>query len=267
MNSPSPFPQEIVLQVADSHRVLQVRRGRAQRLPDHRVGGDWAAAAGRGEAWGRTATAHHVQRLPGAAGRPALVRRSIMERSVIVSLLPLMERPPTAASALTVPRASGTGSPVHGLVPGCILQGADGICRVSVSAAYRRPEAAPCRRESYRQFCPVAMASEVLATRWTLVLLRELHRPASARFNDLRRGVPRMSPSLLSKRLAELERAGKNRSSGDRSPARRGISRYQSSPEAGRDLEAVVMAVGTWGPEMGRDRNPASAKRRSTRAC
>jgi DNA-binding HxlR family transcriptional regulator len=56
---------------------------------------------------------------------------------------------------------------------------------------------------SYMQFCPVAMASEVLTTRWTMVLLRELV-SGSTRFNDLRRGVPRMSPALLSRRLKEF---------------------------------------------------------------
>jgi DNA-binding HxlR family transcriptional regulator len=60
---------------------------------------------------------------------------------------------------------------------------------------------------SYRQFCPVAMAAEVLCTRWTIVLLRELV-AGSTRFNDLRRGVPRMSPALLSQRLKDLQAAG-----------------------------------------------------------
>ena len=60
---------------------------------------------------------------------------------------------------------------------------------------------------SYNQFCPVAMASEILGSRWTIVLLRELC-AGSTRFNDLRRGVPRMSPALLSKRLKELEEQG-----------------------------------------------------------
>ena len=60
---------------------------------------------------------------------------------------------------------------------------------------------------SYRQFCPVAMAAEILCTRWTVVLLRELI-AGSTRFNELRRGVPRMSPALLSQRLKDLEAAG-----------------------------------------------------------
>ena len=51
---------------------------------------------------------------------------------------------------------------------------------------------------SYKQFCPVAMAAEVLCTRWTIVLLREFM-AGSTRFNDLRRGVPRMSPALCRK--------------------------------------------------------------------
>ncbi len=60
---------------------------------------------------------------------------------------------------------------------------------------------------SYKQFCPVAMAAEILCTRWTVVLLRELV-AGSTRFNELRRRVPRMSPALLSQRLKELEVAG-----------------------------------------------------------
>lgn len=97
--------------------------------------------------------------------------------------------------------------------------------------------------QRYNQFCPVAMAAEVLGTRWTLVLLRELI-AGSTRFNDLRRGVPRMSPTLLSKRLRELEDAGIV----ERRPA-------PDEPEhmayeltrAGRELAPVVEAVGMWG--------------------
>src|SRR4029077_6271787 len=59
----------------------------------------------------------------------------------------------------------------------------------------------------YNQFCPVAMAAEVLGARWTLLLLRELLAD-STRYNHLRRGVLRMSPALLSKRLKDLETAG-----------------------------------------------------------
>jgi DNA-binding HxlR family transcriptional regulator len=96
---------------------------------------------------------------------------------------------------------------------------------------------------SYGQFCPVAMASEVLCTRWTVVLLRELV-AGSTRFNDLRRGVPRMSPALLVKRLRDFEEAGIVRRVASRTEP--GILEYQLTP-AGRDLKPVVEAIGIWG--------------------
>lgn len=95
----------------------------------------------------------------------------------------------------------------------------------------------------YRQFCPVAMAAEILCTRWTMLLLRELV-AGSTRFNDLRRGVPRMSPTLLSKRLRELESAGiVKRVPAPEEPEHLG---YELT-EAGRDLAPVVEAIGMWG--------------------
>ena len=96
---------------------------------------------------------------------------------------------------------------------------------------------------SYKQFCPVAMASEVVCTRWTLVLLRELV-AGSTRFNDLRRGVPRMSPALLSKRLKNLEVAGIVARVAVRDEP--GVLEYHLT-RAGHDLKAVVWAVGNWG--------------------
>lgn len=96
---------------------------------------------------------------------------------------------------------------------------------------------------SYKQFCPVAMAAEVLCTRWTIVLLRELV-AGSTRFNDLRRGVPRMSPALLSKRLKDLEEAGiVSRVAARNEP---GIYEYHLT-RAGRELESVVESIGIWG--------------------
>lgn len=96
---------------------------------------------------------------------------------------------------------------------------------------------------SYKQFCPVAMAAEILSTRWTIVLLRELV-AGSTRFNDLRRGVPRMSPGLLSRRLKELECADiVCRAPSPTDPA---IFEYRLT-SAGRELEAVVEAFGIWG--------------------
>lgn len=58
----------------------------------------------------------------------------------------------------------------------------------------------------YGQFCPVAKTMEVLDERWTILIIRELL-AGSHYFNDLRRGVPKMSPALLSKRLRSLARA------------------------------------------------------------
>jgi DNA-binding HxlR family transcriptional regulator len=96
---------------------------------------------------------------------------------------------------------------------------------------------------SYNQFCPVAMAAEVLGARWTLLLLRELV-AGSTRFNDLRRGVPRMSPALLSKRLKELETSGIVTRAPV--PGEPGVYEYRLT-EAGRELKPVIEAIGCWG--------------------
>src|ERR1700712_5548246 len=62
---------------------------------------------------------------------------------------------------------------------------------------------------SYKQFCPVAMAAEILCSRWTMVLLRELV-AGSTRFNELRRGVPRMSPGVWGQRWITTESSLQN---------------------------------------------------------
>jgi DNA-binding HxlR family transcriptional regulator len=95
---------------------------------------------------------------------------------------------------------------------------------------------------SYGQFCPVAMAAEILCTRWTVLVLRELM-CGSTRFNELRKGVPRMSPTLLSKRLKELEEAGivMVEPSGQN-----GVSDYRLT-QAGQELRPLVMSMGDWG--------------------
>jgi DNA-binding HxlR family transcriptional regulator len=96
---------------------------------------------------------------------------------------------------------------------------------------------------SYGQFCPVSMAAEVLCSRWTIVLIRELV-AGSTRFNDLRRGVPRMSPALLSQRLKDLEAAGVlTREPSAREP---GVFEYRLTP-AGEELKPLVEAFGVWG--------------------
>lgn len=93
---------------------------------------------------------------------------------------------------------------------------------------------------SYRQFCPVAKAMELLDERWTLLVVRELV-TGSQRFSDLRRGLPRINPTLLSKRLHQLARAGVVEKHDDGSGMR-----YVLTP-AGKELEPVVQALGVWG--------------------
>jgi len=97
-------------------------------------------------------------------------------------------------------------------------------------------------RGSYGQFCPVAMAAEIVCSRWTALVLRELL-TGSTRFNDLRRGVPRMSPTLLSKRLKELEEAGVIVAV---PTAQAGIVDYKLT-DAGEELRGVVESLGIWG--------------------
>jgi len=86
------------------------------------------------------------------------------------------------------------------------------------------------------------MAAEILCTRWTIVLLRELM-AGSTRFNELRRGVPRMSPALLSQRLKELEDAG---IVARVASSERGVMEYRLT-ESGRELTPIVEAFGIWG--------------------
>lgn len=95
---------------------------------------------------------------------------------------------------------------------------------------------------SYFQFCPVAMAAEILCTRWTMVLVRELV-AGSTRFNDIRRGVPRMSRTLLAQRLRELEAAGIV----ERHPVAGTQAVDYLLTDAGKDLLPLVEAFGIWG--------------------
>ena len=97
----------------------------------------------------------------------------------------------------------------------------------------------------YGQFCPVAKASEVLAERWTPLVVRELL-CGSHRFNELQRGVPLMSRSLLAKRLRELERAGV--------VERRGAEYHLT--EAGEELRPIIMGLGAWGQRWARSELP-----------
>jgi DNA-binding HxlR family transcriptional regulator len=93
---------------------------------------------------------------------------------------------------------------------------------------------------SYGQFCSIARAHEVLGGRWTLLIVRELL-CGSRRFNDIRRGIPRISRTMLSERLQELVLVGAiTRTDGAHGPE------YDLT-EAGRELAALVGALATWG--------------------
>jgi len=92
----------------------------------------------------------------------------------------------------------------------------------------------------YGQFCAVARAHEVLGGRWTLLVVRELL-CGSRRFNDIRRGIPRISRTVLSERLQALAFVGAvARIDGEHGPE------YELTA-AGQELVGLVSALGTWG--------------------
>lgn len=97
-------------------------------------------------------------------------------------------------------------------------------------------------KSRYGQFCPVAKAAEIVAERWTPLVLRELL-CGSHRFNDIHRGVPLMSKSLLSKRLKELEQAGLL----ERRPVEGGQSHTYHLTRAGEELRPIIEGLGFWG--------------------
>lgn len=100
----------------------------------------------------------------------------------------------------------------------------------------------------YGQFCPISKAAEVLCERWTLLLIREMLM-GSCRYNEFQRALSKISPSLLSKRLTELEQANlivKRRAQGGRS------HEYHLT-QAGNELGPIVTSLGIWGMQWARD--------------
>jgi DNA-binding HxlR family transcriptional regulator len=96
--------------------------------------------------------------------------------------------------------------------------------------------------QKYRQYCPVARAAEIFADRWTPLIVRELVL-GSHRFNEIERGLPGISRSLLASRLRDLEDSGVV----ERLPrARSRMTEYHLS-EGGRELKTVIDALGAWG--------------------
>ena len=97
-------------------------------------------------------------------------------------------------------------------------------------------------RDGFGQFCPVAMACEVFAERWTPIILRELF-AGSHRFNEIHRCIPLMSRALLARRLRALEAAGIVTSR----PAAKGRGGEYRLTQAGQEFRAALDALGTWG--------------------
>ncbi len=110
------------------------------------------------------------------------------------------------------------------------------------------------RQKGYGQFCPVARAAEILTERWVPLVVRELS-CGSVRFNDLQRGVPRMSSGLLSRRLKELEHAGivERRAPATTAKGAKGRGSEYHLTAAGRDLNPILIGMGLWAQRWVRD--------------
>lgn len=146
----------------------------------------------------------------------------------------------SAPSTRSVPEYGCTRR-VHRPDSACRLHGRNAIgLPASWWPPRQRPPNVRLMGSTYRQFCPVAKAMELLDERWTLLVVRELV-SGSERFNDLRRGLPRMSPTLLSRRLHQLVRAGVIERRADGADVRYVLT------QAGRELRPVVESLGAWG--------------------
>ncbi len=102
---------------------------------------------------------------------------------------------------------------------------------------------------AYGQFCPISRASHVLCQRWTMLILRDLH-CGLRRFNELRMGVPKMSPSLLSQRLKSLEEYGLI----EKRPMPNGDGQGYFLTRMGAETKPLVDMLGIWGHRWLRDR-------------
>jgi DNA-binding HxlR family transcriptional regulator len=98
------------------------------------------------------------------------------------------------------------------------------------------------RVRTYGQYCPIARASEVLAERWTPIILRNLLNGTTT-FTELADGAPGLSRTLLTSRLRELERVGVV----ETTPHPMGRGFLYGLTEAGKDLHGVMAAMGKWG--------------------
>lgn len=103
-------------------------------------------------------------------------------------------------------------------------------------------------KNGYGQYCPLSLAAELLCQRWTVLIISRIL-AGCHRFNDIQRGLPQMSPTLLSRRLGELESAGIIRAR----QARNGNWREYSLTQAGEELKPLIDTMAVWGQRWARD--------------
>ena len=100
----------------------------------------------------------------------------------------------------------------------------------------------------YNQFCPIAKASELLGDRWTFLIMRELL-SGGCRFNEFLRGLGNISPSLLTTRLRNLEKA--EILERKKIKGQQGYEYYLTN--AGKEALPIIEALGKWGMDWARD--------------
>ena len=96
---------------------------------------------------------------------------------------------------------------------------------------------------TYGQYCPIARASEVLAERWSVIILRNIVILGCRTFNEICDSAPGLSRGLLSKRLRELERAGVIKIR----PKPGSLGSLYEPTDAGCELSQVMVALQHWG--------------------
>ena len=64
-------------------------------------------------------------------------------------------------------------------------------------------EGYPLTHLTHTQFCPISLASDIFSKKWTILVLRELHLGATS-FMYMKKGLPSISPTVLSSRLKDL---------------------------------------------------------------
>ena len=94
------------------------------------------------------------------------------------------------------------------------------------------------RRVGYGQYCPISRALDLLGERWSLLIVRDML-VGGKRFNDLARGLPGLSRTLLAKRLRQFERAG----------IVERVGNDYVLTESGRGLEPIIFGLGEWGAQ------------------